>query len=86
MAEKKPRLQETFLNRVRKERVRCDVYLVNGVKLEGKIKYFDNFTILLKDGPREVLVYKHAITTVAPKKEMEFEYQQEEFEEEEPFA
>lgn len=86
MAEKKPRLQETFLNRVRKERVRCDVYLVNGVKLEGKIKYFDNFTILLKEGPREVLVYKHAITTVAPKKEMEFEYQQEEFEEEEPFA
>lgn len=86
MAEKKPRLQETFLNRVRKERVRCDVYLVNGVKLEGKIKYFDNFTILLKDGPREVLVYKHAITTIAPKKEMEFEYQQEEFEEEEPFA
>lgn len=85
MAEKKPRLQETFLNKIRKERIRCDVYLVNGVKLEGKIKYFDNFTILLKEGPREVLVYKHAITTVAPKKEMEFEYQQEEFEEE-PFA
>lgn len=81
MAEKKARLQETFLNRIRKERVRCDVYLVNGVKLEGKIKYFDNFTILLKEGPREVLVYKHAITTIAPKKEMEFEYQQEEFEE-----
>ncbi|MEJ5172372.1 MAG: RNA chaperone Hfq [Hydrogenothermaceae bacterium] len=85
MAEKKPRLQELFLNRIRKEKIRCDVYLVNGVKLEGKIKYFDNFTILLKEGPREVLVYKHAITTVAPKKEMEFEYQQEEFEEE-PFA
>ncbi|MCX7759665.1 MAG: RNA chaperone Hfq [Hydrogenothermaceae bacterium] len=85
MAEKKPRLQELFLNRIRKEKIRCDVYLVNGVKLEGKIKYFDNFTILLKEGPREVLVYKHAITTVAPKKEMEFEYQQEEYEEE-PFA
>lgn len=78
MTEKKPRLQETFLNRVRKERVRCDVYLLNGVKLEGKIKYFDNFTLLLKEGPREVLVYKHAVTTIAPKKEMEFEYQQEE--------
>lgn len=85
MAEKKPRLQELFLNRIRKEKIRCDVYLVNSVKLEGKIKYFDNFTILLKEGPREVLVYKHAITTVAPKKEMEFEYQQEEYEEE-PFA
>ncbi|MCX7738725.1 MAG: RNA chaperone Hfq [Hydrogenothermaceae bacterium] len=78
MTEKKTRLQETFLNRVRKERIRCDVYLVNGVKLEGKIKYFDSFTLLLKEGPREVLVYKHAITTIAPKKEMEFEYQQEE--------
>ncbi|MEZ0323156.1 MAG: RNA chaperone Hfq [Hydrogenothermaceae bacterium] len=82
MAEKKPRLQELFLNKIRKEKVRCDVYLVNGVKLEGKIKYFDNFTILLKEGPREVLVYKHAITTVSPKREMEFEYQQEEIEEE----
>lgn len=85
MAEKKPRLQETFLNTLRKERIRCDIYLVNGVKLEGKIKYFDNFTILLKEGPREVLVYKHAITTVAPKKEIGFEYQQEDYEEE-PFA
>lgn len=85
MAEKKPRLQETFLNKLRKERIRCDIYLVNGVKLEGKIKYFDNFTILLKEGPREVLVYKHAITTVAPKKEINFEYQQEDYEEE-PFA
>lgn len=85
MAERKSRLQEIFLNKIRKEKIRCDIYLVNGVKLEGKIKYFDNFTILLKDGPREVLVYKHAITTVAPKKEVEFEYQQEE-PEEEPFV
>ncbi len=76
--EKKPRLQEAFLNKIRKEKVRCDIYLVNGVKLEGKIKYFDNFTILLKEGPRQVLVYKHAITTIAPKREIEFEFPQEE--------
>ncbi|ACN99133.1 RNA chaperone Hfq [Sulfurihydrogenibium azorense] len=76
--QKDNRLQEKFLNTIRKEKVRCDVYLVNGVKLEGKIKYFDNFTILLKEGPRQVLVYKHAITTVAPKKEIEFEFEQEE--------
>lgn len=75
--EKDIRLQETFLNKIRKEKVRCDIYLVNGVKLEGKIKYFDNFTILLKEGPRQVLVYKHAITTIAPKKEIEFEFPQE---------
>jgi host factor-I protein len=81
--QKDNRLQEKFLNTIRKEKVRCDVYLVNGVKLEGKIKYFDNFTILLKEGPRQVLVYKHAITTVAPKKEIEFEFEQEEPQEQE---
>jgi host factor-I protein len=83
MAKEKNRLQEKFLNTIRKEKVRCDVYLVNGVKLEGKIKYFDNFTLLLKEGPRQVLVYKHAITTIAPKKEIEFEFEQEENETEE---
>lgn len=76
--QKDNRLQEKFLNTIRKEKVRCDVYLVNGVKLEGKIKYFDNFTILLKEGPRQVLVYKHAITTVSPKREIEFEFEQDE--------
>lgn len=81
--QKDNRLQEKFLNTIRKEKVRCDVYLVNGVKLEGKIKYFDNFTILLKEGPRQVLVYKHAITTIAPKKEIEFEFDQEEAQDQE---
>ncbi|WP_028950300.1 RNA chaperone Hfq [Sulfurihydrogenibium subterraneum] len=81
--QKDNRLQEKFLNTIRKEKVRCDVYLVNGVKLEGKIKYFDNFTLLLKEGPRQVLVYKHAITTIAPKKEIEFEFDQEEAQDQE---
>ena len=81
MAKERKRLQEQFLNTIRKEKVRCNVYLVNGVKLEGKIKYFDNFVILLKEGPRQVLVYKHAITTISPKREIEFEYEQEEVEE-----
>jgi len=76
MGKKKGRLQEQFLNAIRKEKVRVNIYLVNGVKLEGKIRYFDPFTILLKEGPRQVLVYKHAITTVIPKHEIEFEYQQ----------
>ncbi len=74
MAKKKGRLQEQFLNTIRKEKVKVFIYLVNGVKLEGKIRYFDNFTILLKEGPRQILVYKHAITTVIPKSEIEFEY------------
>ncbi|HHG73525.1 RNA chaperone Hfq [Persephonella sp.] len=76
MGKKKGRLQEQFLNAIRKEKVRVNIYLVNGVKLEGKIRYFDPFTILLKEGPRQVLVYKHAITTVIPKHEIEFEYDQ----------
>ncbi|WP_457621635.1 RNA chaperone Hfq [Persephonella sp.] len=76
MAKKKGRLQEQFLNTIRKEKVRVNVYLVNGVKLEGKIRYFDPFTILLKEGPRQVLVYKHAITTVIPKREIEFELEE----------
>jgi len=78
MGKKKGRLQEQFLNAIRKTKVRVSIYLVNGVKLEGKIRYFDPYTILLKEGPRQVLVYKHAITTVIPKQEIEFEYDQQE--------
>ena len=78
MAKKKGRLQEQFLNTIRKEKVKVFIYLVNGVKLEGKIRYFDNFTILLKEGPRQILVYKHAVTTVIPKSEIEFEYVEDE--------
>ncbi len=74
---KKGRLQERFLNTIRKEKVRVNIYLVNGVKLEGKIRYFDPYTILLKEGPRQVLIYKHAITTVIPKREIEFELEEE---------
>ena len=73
---KKGRLQERFLNTIRKEKVRVNIYLVNGVKLEGKIRYFDPYTILLKEGPRQVLIYKHAITTVIPKREIEFELEE----------
>ncbi len=75
---KKGRLQEKFLNTIRKEKIRVNIYLVNGVKLEGKIRYFDPYTILLKEGPRQILIYKHAITTVIPKREIEFELEEEE--------
>ena len=79
MSKKKmPRIQEKFLNAIRKANVRVNIYLTNGVKLEGKIRYFDPFTILLKEGPRQVLVYKHAITTVIPKQEIEFTYEEQE--------
>jgi len=69
---KQPRIQEKFLNAIRKANVRVNVYLTSGVKLEGKIRYFDTFCILLKEGPRQILIYKHAITTVIPKRQVEF--------------
>jgi len=59
-------VQETFLNLCRKERVRCIVYLVNGVQLRGQILAFDNFTLLMEDEQKQQMVYKHAVTTVQP--------------------
>ncbi|RMA97730.1 RNA chaperone Hfq [Hydrogenothermus marinus] len=74
---KMPRIQEKYLNAIRKANVRVNVYLENGVKLEGKIRYFDTFCILLKEGPRQILVYKHAVTTVKPKRQVEFSLEEE---------
>jgi host factor-I protein len=72
MKKNKVRVQEKFLNAIRKANVRVNVYLTSGVKLEGKIRYFDTFVILLKEGPRQIIVYKHAITTIIPKRPVEF--------------
>ncbi len=67
-AEKKQNLQDTFLNAVRKSRTPLQVFLINGVKLEGVVTWFDNFCVLLRcDGRPPQLVYKHAISTLAPK-------------------
>ena len=67
MAEEKSRnLQEVFLNNVRKSRAAVTVFLVNGVKLQGVITWFDNFSILLKRDQHVQLVYKHAISTIMP--------------------
>ena len=65
--EKKHNLQDTFLNAVRKSKTPLTVYIVNGVKLQGVVTWFDNFCILLRaDGRPPQLVYKHAISTIAP--------------------
>lgn len=66
-ADKKQNLQDTFLNAVRKSRTPLTVFLVNGVKLQGVVTWFDNFCVLLRgDGRPPQLVYKHAISTIAP--------------------
>ncbi len=64
--EKSRNLQEVFLNNVRKSHAAVTVFLVNGVKLQGIITWFDNFSILLKRDQHVQLVYKHAISTIMP--------------------
>ena len=59
-------LQDTFLNSVRKNKMPVTIFLVNGVKLQGMITWFDNFWVLLRRDGHSQLVYKHAISTVMP--------------------
>jgi host factor-I protein len=66
MSEKQQNLQDTFLNAVRKSKASVTVFLVNGVKLQGHITWFDNFCVLLRRDGQAQLVYKHAISTVMP--------------------
>lgn len=62
----KQKLQEVFLNAVRKTKTPLTVFLVNGVKLQGVITWFDDFCVLLRRDGHSQLVYKHAISTVMP--------------------
>lgn len=66
MAEKPQSLQDAFLNTVRKTRTPVTMFLVNGVKLQGVIPWFDNFSVLLRRDGHSQLVYKHAISTIMP--------------------
>ncbi|MEO0680080.1 MAG: RNA chaperone Hfq [Pseudomonadota bacterium] len=65
-AEKQQNLQDAFLNHIRKNKVPVTIFLVNGVKLQGVITWFDNFCVLLRRDGQSQLVYKHAISTVMP--------------------
>lgn len=66
MAKTSFNLQDSFLNQIRKEGVLVTVYLVNGYQLKGFVRSFDSFTVLLDVDGRQQLVYKHAISTIAP--------------------
>ena len=66
MASSQSSLQDTFLNSVRKNRNPVPLFLVNGVKLQGVITWFDNFSVLLRREGTVQLVYKHAISTIMP--------------------
>ncbi|MGB0906289.1 MAG: RNA chaperone Hfq [Maricaulaceae bacterium] len=65
-ADKKHNLQDTFLNAVRKSKTPLTIFLVNGVKLQGNVTWFDNFCLLLRRDGNIQLVYKHAISTIMP--------------------
>lgn len=66
MADRPQNLQDAFLNQVRKEKIPLTIFLVNGVKLNGVVGWFDNFCVLLKRDGIAQLVYKHAISTIMP--------------------
>ena len=65
---KSANLQDTFLNSLRKNQVFVTVFLLNGFQLKGYIKSYDNFTVLLDVEGKQHLIYKHAISTFAPAK------------------
>jgi len=65
-ADRAQNLQDTFLNHVRKNKIPLTIFLVNGVKLQGVVTWFDNFCVLLRRDGHSQLVYKHAISTIMP--------------------
>jgi len=65
-SEKAQNVQDVFLNYIRKNKTPVTIFLVNGVKLQGIVTWFDNFSVLLRRDGHTQLVYKHAISTVMP--------------------
>ena len=73
MTEKSNNLQDLFLNSLRKSKTPVTMFLVKGVKLQGIVTWFDNFSVLLRRDGQSQLVYKHAISTIMPSQEMDME-------------
>ena len=70
-------LQDPFLNVLRKERIPVSIYLVNGIKLQGQVESFDQFVVLLKNSVSQ-MIYKHAISTVVPSRQVKIPFEGEE--------
>ena len=68
-------LQDPFLNLLRSDRVAVSIFLVNGIKLQGQIESFDQYVILLRSNVVQ-LVYKHAVSTIVPSKNIEFDFEE----------
>ncbi|WZL83079.1 RNA chaperone Hfq [Vallitaleaceae bacterium 9-2] len=72
-------LQDMFLNQVRKDKIVLVVYLTNGFQLKGIVKGFDNFIVVLETEGKQQMIYKHAISTIIPSKEIHFNIEVEEY-------
>lgn len=68
-------LQDVFLNQVRKENVGVIIHLTNGFQLRGNVKGFDNFTVILDSMGKQMMVYKHAISTISPAQPLKNSFQ-----------
>jgi len=71
-AERSQNVQDVFLNHIRKQKTPVTIFLVNGVKLQGVVTWFDNFCVMLRRDAHSQLVYKHAISTVMPSMPVQF--------------
>lgn len=69
-------IQDQFLNQLRKEGVHVTVFLLNGFQLRGQVKGFDNFTVLFESEGKQQLVFKHAISTFAPQRNVQINYEE----------
>ncbi|MBE6886298.1 MAG: RNA chaperone Hfq [Oscillospiraceae bacterium] len=75
-------LQDSFLNRARKERVPLTIYLTNGFQFKGVVKGFDSYVVVLDSDGKQSMVYKHAISTITPSRPIAYSEEDEEFTEE----
>ncbi|KAA0564299.1 MULTISPECIES: RNA chaperone Hfq [Bacillaceae] len=69
-------IQDQFLNQLRKESSLCTVFLLNGFQIRGQVKGFDNFTVLFECEGKQQLVYKHAISTFAPQRNVQINFEE----------
>ncbi|WP_175989112.1 RNA chaperone Hfq [Bacillus sp. Marseille-Q1617] len=68
-------IQDQFLNQLRKDNSLCTVFLLNGFQIRGHVKGFDNFTVLFECEGKQQLVYKHAISTFAPQRNVQINFE-----------
>ncbi|MFP7494001.1 RNA chaperone Hfq [Terribacillus saccharophilus] len=69
-------IQDQYLNQLRKERVQATVFLTNGFQIRGTVKAFDNYTVLIETEGRQQLIFKHAISTFSPVKNVSLDYKE----------